>query len=106
MTIVGLEKYLVESGLAARIDKMKPGDEMGIEIPIDEENGKWLRFWLSTEGHDDKIEYCTFDFEGVMKVRTSWDIEEVEDWVDRTGLLKLFGIGESETETDEQEEKV
>ena len=105
MTIEGLTKYLKESGLEDRFSNLKPGDSFGVEIPINEENDKWLRFWLSAEGSTD-VEHITVDFEGMVTVRVCCDEKKLEDWVDNSGITELFGLTESMAKTDEQEEKM
>lgn len=105
MTIDGLTKYLKESGLYDRFSNLKPGDSFGVEIPVDEENDKWFRFWLSAEGSTD-VEHITVDFEGVATVRVCCDEKKLDEWVNNSGVMELFSLTESMAETDEQEEKV
>ena len=104
MNLEGLEKYLKESGLNDRIEHLKPGDSFGVELPIDEDNNKWLRFWLSTEGEGETVEYVTVDFEGFVRVRVCCDENKLTDWANSSGLMDLISLAESIPEETEQKE--
>ena len=104
MNIEGLTKYLEETGLAKRFEEIKPGDSFGVEIPIDDEGNKWLRFWLSTEGSEDEITHVTLDFEGLIRVRVCCDEKKLEDWIENSGILELAKMAdEAEAETEKEE---
>jgi len=106
MNIEGMTKYLEETGLAERFKHLKPGDSFGVELPIDEENNKWLRFWLSTEGENDEIDYVTLDFEGLIRVRVCCDEQKLEDWLNNSGILELAKLAdEAQAETEKAETK-
>lgn len=102
-TIEGLTKYLEETGLANRFEHLKPGDSFGVELPIDEENDKFLRFWLSTEGSEDKVEFVTLDFEGFIRVRVCCDEKKLDDWVERSGILELSQLMDQIPESKKEE---
>lgn len=102
MTIEGLTKYLDETGLGKRIENLKPGDEFGVEVPIDEENDKNLRFWLSAEGSE-KVEFITLDFEGMIRARVCLDEKMFEEWLERSGILELAKLFDR-LETEEKKE--
>lgn len=102
MNIEGLTKYLEETGLAKRIEELKPGDSFGVELPIDEENGKNLRFWLSTEGSED-VEFVTIDFEGVIRIRVACDEKKLDEWLNHSGIVELGQMMDSMTEPEETE---
>jgi len=89
INVEGLMKYLEETGLGDRIGNLKPGDSFGVELPIDEENNKWLKFWLSVEGSKDKIEFATLDFEGLVRIRICCDDKKLEDWLNNSGIMEL-----------------
>ena len=106
MNIEGLTKYLDETGLAERFEHLKAGDSFGVELPIDEENNKWLRFWLSAEGSEDEITYVTLDFEGLIRVRVCCDEKKLEDWLENSGILELAKMAdEAQAETEKEEVK-
>lgn len=102
MNIEGLTKYVQETGLAERFEHLKPGESFGAEIPIDEENNKWLRFWLSTEG-ENEIEFVTIDFEGLIRARICCDEKKLEDWINNSGILELGQMMEQIEETAKEE---
>ena len=104
MNIEKMEKYLNDTGLAERFTNLKPGDSFGVELPIDEENNKWLRFWLSTEG-ETEIKFMTFDFEGVISVRVCCDAHKVEEWRHNTGSMELSDLKIEVPETEKEEAK-
>lgn len=107
MNIEGLTKYLEDTGLAERFEHLKAGDSFGVELPVDEEGNKWLRFWLSTEGSEDEITYVTLDFEGLIRVRVCCDEKKLEDWLENSGVLELAKIAEeAQAETEKEEAKV
>ena len=106
MTIEGLAKYIEETGLAERFEHLKPNDSFGVELPIDEENHKFLRFWLSTEGENDKIDYVSLDFEGMVRVRVCCDDKKLEAWLNNSGILELAKMAdEAQAETEKAETK-
>lgn len=82
-------KYLEESGMAKRFEELKPGDSFGVEIPIDEDEGRFLQFWLTAEGSSEKVEYLTFDFKGVIRVRVTTDLDKLEKWCLDSGILEI-----------------
>lgn len=103
MNIEGLTKYLDETGLAERFEHLKAGDAFGVELPIDEENNKWLRFWLSTEGSEDEITHVTLDFEGLVRVRIVCDEKKLEHWLETSGILELAEMAdEVQAETEKE----
>lgn len=102
MTLEGLTKYLDETGLGHRLENLKPGDSFGVEVPIDEENDKHLRFWLSAEGSKE-VEFVTVDFEGLIRVRVCCDEKKLEAWLERSGILELGALLDKE-ETEEKTE--
>lgn len=102
MTIEGLTKYMEETGLANRFEHLKPGDSFGVELPIDEENGKFLRFWLSTEGSED-VEFLTLDFDGLIRVRVCYDEKKLDDWVEHSGILELSQLMDQIPEPEKEE---
>lgn len=104
MNIEGLTKYLEDTGLAERIEKLKPNESFGVEIPIDEDNNKWLRFWLSTEGEGETVEYVTVDFEGIFRVRVVCDEKKLDKWAKESGILELVGFTDDVLEADEKTE--
>lgn len=104
MNLEGLENYLKNSGLNDRIEHLKPGDSFGVELPIDEDNNKWLRFWLSTEGEGETVEYVTVDFEGFVRMRVCCDEKKLTDWMNSSGLMDLISLAESIPEETEQKE--
>lgn len=83
-----LVKYLEETGLSDRISNIKPGDSFGVELPMDEENKKWLRFWLSEEDSEGET-YLSIDFEGLVKMRVNMDEKKLVEWMDRSGMGEL-----------------
>ena len=101
-SVEGIVKYLEETGLDKRFENLKPGDSFGVELPIDEENGKFLRFWLTAEGSEDHMEYLTLDFEGLISVRLITDEKKLEKWVETSGILELAELSEQLTETKEE----
>ena len=105
MTVEGLTKYMEETGLANRFEHLKPGESFGVELPIDEENGKFLRFWLSTEGSEDEVEFVTLDFEGLIRVRVCCDEQKLDDWVNNSGILELGKMMEEISEPKQEETK-
>lgn len=104
INVEGLMKYLDETGLGGRIANLKPGDSFGVELPIDEENNKWLRFWLSVEGSEDKIEFATLDFEGVVRIRICCDDKKLDDWFNNSGIMELSKLGTAIYESTEKAE--
>ena len=105
INVEGLMKYLEETGLGDRIVNLKPGDSFGVELPIDEENGKFLRFWLSTEGSGDEVEFVTLDFDGLIRVRVCCDEQKLDDWVNNSGILELGKMMEEISEPKQEETK-
>lgn len=106
MTIEGLTKYLEESGLGDRIEHIKPGDAFGVEIPIDEEKGKTLKFWLSMD-MDGEDKYLELDFEGMIHLRVCTDMEKLETWLNNSGFIELGELAVDQlpdTEKDEGKE--
>lgn len=104
INVEGLMKYLEETGLGDRIVNLKPGDSFGVELPIDEENNKWLRFWLSVEGSEDKIEFATLDFEGLVRIRICCDDKKLEDWLNNSGIMELSQLSMAIHESTEKAE--
>lgn len=84
-----ITKYLEETGLGNRLMELKLGDSFGLEIPIDEENGKFLRFWLAVTGETEAEKRLVLDFEGLIKVDISCDEKKLEKWVESSGFLEL-----------------
>lgn len=82
-------KYLEETGLGNRLAELKLGDSFGVEIPIDEEKEKFLRFWLAVTGETEAEKRLVLDFEGVLKVDISCDEKKLEKWVESSGFLEL-----------------
>ena len=87
-----MAKYLEESGMVKRFAELKPGDSFGVEIPIDEDEGRFLHFWLSAEGSGEKMEYLTFDFDGILSVRATTDVDKLEQWCINSGILEITGL--------------
>lgn len=96
-------KYLDETGLGDRCAELKLGDSFGVELPIDEENGKFLRFWLTVNGSEDE-KRLVLDFEGMVRVDLCVDEKKLEDWVTRSGFLELAELAEQPTEPTKEAE--
>ena len=84
-----INKYLEETGLGKRLMELKLGDSFGVEIPIDEENEKFLRFWLAVTGETEAEKRLVLDFEGLVKVDIICDEEKLTKWIESSGFLEL-----------------
>ena len=101
-----ITKYLEETGLGNRMTELKLGDSFGVEIPIDEENGKFLRFWLAVTGETEAEKRLVLDFEGLIKVDISYDEKKLEKWVESSGFLELADMDEAAIKLNVPKEEV
>ena len=100
-----ITKYLDESGLGKRIIELKLGDSFGLEIPIDEENGKFLRCWLAVTGETEAEKRLALDFEGILKIDMCMDEKKLEKWATESGFWELGEFGAEITMAANAEEK-
>ena len=97
-------ELIMNLNLDEKVKKLDDGEGFGVELPIDEENDKNFRFWLSVTIENDE-KYVTIDFEKVLSIKLVLNEDKLEKWFLKSGLEELGDMfSEAQAEPTKSEE--